>query len=66
MWSTLLNGLRSKGRLIALHANIILEWKCMAAKYSLAYYDMKLITTVKSFTVPIVVKLFMSVIYAYL
>jgi hypothetical protein len=43
--------LRSKGRLLALDANVRLEWKKLTVANTLAYYYKESITTVKFFTV---------------
>jgi hypothetical protein len=46
-----LKRLHSDGRLLTMPANIIQEWKWMAVENTLAYYDMRTITAVISFTV---------------
>ncbi len=42
-------GLHSNGRLLALPANISLEWKLIPLSNTPAYYDVAKITAVKSF-----------------
>jgi hypothetical protein len=46
-----LQGLNRNGRLLALPANIRLQWKCTEVANPLAYYDTATITVVKSFKV---------------
>ncbi len=45
------SGLYSKGKLIALPANIIPGWECLRVTKAIAYYGTEIITVVSNFTV---------------
>jgi hypothetical protein len=48
-WSIPLTEFNSKGRFLALPADIILEWRAITVANTLAYYDAATVMAVKSF-----------------